>query len=110
MIVQQLRTVFARQSNRNILIVMLCADALTFSGGMLLERYSLIVAADKSSSALLILGLLAANFALFGVVLVAIAATSFLAGRVVQYFLHRPVTVIRGEVEAASVAESERLP
>lgn len=97
----------ARQSNRAVFVVMLCADVVVFGAGIPLERYSLLAAADASSTALLILALLVANFMLFGVVLLAIATTSLLVNRAVKQFVHRPVKVIRGEVESASIYGSE---
>lgn len=63
---------------------MVAADVATFAGGLPLERYSLISAADPSSSIALILALLGANFALLAIVGLAIAATSLLASRAVS--------------------------
>lgn len=101
-----LKRLLARASNRTLFSVMLCADVVVFAAGIPLERYCLLAAADRSSTALLILALLGANVVLLGVLLVAVASSSILMTRTVSRFLGKPVAVVRGEVDVSGQVSS----
>lgn len=79
-------SVLAGRSNRVVLSVVLCADLVVFAGGLPLERYSLIAAADKSSSVSTIVFLLLGNVALLGTLAVAIVSSTLLINRIVHRF------------------------
>lgn len=88
-----------RWSTGKVAGLMILADAVVFSVGIPLERQALIAAADRSSSAMLIFGFLAANIALLLVAIVGISATSILLSRLAKRFLNVAVRVERGEIE-----------
>jgi hypothetical protein len=104
-----LRNALARQSNRDLLVLALAADILIFVAGMPLERYSLMAAADKSSTALLIAALLACNIALPLALFFAIVCNTLVINRVVSRFLRKPrfVWVERGEIKVAATAKRD---
>jgi len=84
--------ILLRVSNRILVAFLVAADAAIFAGGAWLERYSLSVAADPRSSAVLILSLLLANLVLLVLLFGAVsAATIGLAriGRTISAFLRR---------------------
>lgn len=89
------------RSNRTVVAVMLAADAMVFGAGLPLERYSLSAAADKSSSAATIVGLLFGNLALLAMLFVAIASSTLLINRLSRRFWPSAhcITVERGEIE-----------
>lgn len=104
--VRAIRARLATQSMGMLFLLTLLADVVVFGGGIPLGRFSLIAAADKSSSALLIATLLAANIALLGVLTVAMLCNSLLITRVVRWLAGRSrtayVRVERGEIETAA--------
>jgi hypothetical protein len=71
-------------SSRSLLALVVLADIAIVFGGTRLEEFSLRSAFDPSSSALLILALLAANLVLLGIVGLAVAASSMLLYRLVK--------------------------
>ncbi len=101
--VSAVHAAIAAQSMRTLFFMTVLADLLVFGGGIPLGRYSLSAAADSSSSALLIAGLLAANIALLGVLFIAIACTTLLSHRIIRRFFTpvRTVKVVRGEIDTA---------
>lgn len=68
-------------SNRALVAYLVISDAAIFGGGAWLERFSLSAAADPKTSAVLILALLTANFALLVLLLSAVGATSLCVAR-----------------------------
>lgn len=86
-------------SNRTLFFTMLAADAVVFGCGIPLERYSLMEAADKNSTALMILALLTANVLLLAILLFAIAVSSVLMTRTINRFFRKRVAVVRGEID-----------
>lgn len=80
--------------------VMLALDIVTFGAGLPLERYSLLAAADPSSSAALIAQLLFANVLLLGATLLAAASTAMFLRRIAARLCRRTVRVVKGEVSS----------
>lgn len=96
-----MRARLSRLSNRMLLALTLSIDVVVFGGGGYLERVSLRAAANPSSTSALILWLLAANFALFGLVIAGLTVNGLLISRVLRRFFSQPsyVKVERGVIE-----------
>ena len=74
--------ILLRVSNRILVAILIAADATIFAGGAWLERYSLSVAADPRSSAMLILSLLVANLVLLVLLFGAVSAATIGLARI----------------------------
>ena len=97
-----MRRVLSNCSTRFLVGVVILGDLAAVASFFPLERFSLISAADKSSSAWLLLGLLIANLLLLALVFFLIAASATLAGRL---WTRRRVRVITGTVEPQELKE-----
>lgn len=75
--------------SRYLVALVIVADVAIAAGGAPLEAFSLRSAFDPGSSALLILGLLAANVILLGIVALAFASSSVLFWRLAQRVVKR---------------------
>ena len=84
-------------STRFLLAVVLLGDIAAIASFVPLERFSLAVAADKSSNPWLLLALLLANMFLLLLIFFLMAASATLAAR---YLARRRVRVITGTVHS----------
>ena len=96
------RRILTNRSTRFLLAVVVLGDLAAVASFVPLERFSLSVAADKSSSAWLLLGLLFANLMLVAIIFFLMAASATLAAR---FLTRRKVRVITGTVEREELGE-----